>query len=135
MMAAVARSRPQPAPSRAQALMIGLIAAHTPLLNLFATSHWTLQREPDLIAALERLSREHFPAVFCQAAEWKRIAPAMASLDRPPVVIALAESRATDEWMQAIASHVYLLDAKHLAAPELFSLLNHAWRVSNKTGV
>ncbi len=109
------------------------MSVQTPLHNLFANSHWKLEREPDIVGAVARLSREHFPAVFCQATDWRRVVPAVASLDHPPAVIALAQESSQDDWMQAIANNVYVLDAKHLAAPELFSLLNHTWRVCNKT--
>jgi len=102
---------------------------------MFARSHWKLEREPSLPAALERLSRERFPAVFCGASEWKRVFDAVSRLDHPPMVIALSDDRADEDWLQAVTSHVYVLDTKRLAPPELFSLLSHAWRVCTQTGL
>lgn len=115
--------------------MIGPPNLQAPLQNMFARSHWKLEREPNLEAALERLAQERFPAVFCSASEWKKVVDAVSPLDRPPTVIALSDDIAEEDWLQAVSSHVYLLDLKKLAAPEIFSLLSHAWRISSQTGL
>jgi len=123
--------------TRAQALVIGP-SVQASLQNLFARSHWKLEGESSVADAVERLVHDHFPAVFCSAADWKRILSAISALPHPPIVIALAVDRdkeAREDWLQAITSHVYVLDANRLAAPELFSLLNHAWRLCNQTGL
>ena len=136
MSAVAARSRQTSgAACRAAALVVGSSSVQAPLQNLFACSSWTLEQEPNLNAGMERLTREHFPAVFCSDADWRRILSAVSVLERPPIVIALAEDRAKEDWLQAITSHVYVLDANRLAAPELFSLLNHAWRLCNQAGL
>jgi hypothetical protein len=121
--------------TRAQALAIGPSTANAPLQNLFARSQWLLESEPTLAAALTRLSQERFPAVFCSAADWRKTLAAVNTLQYPPIVIALSWNRGNDDWLQAITSQVYVLDANRLAAPEVFSLLNHAWRVCNQTGL
>ena len=119
----------------AQALVIGPFSVEAPLQNLFARSHWKLEREPSLAAAVERLAQDRFPAVFCGASEWQRVLAAMSDIAHPPTVIALTENRDKEDWLQAITSNVYVLDVNGLAAPELFSLLNHAWRLCNQTGL
>ena len=135
MSAAAALSRQtQGARIRPQALVVGSAYVQTPLQNLFACSTWTLEREATVNAGIERLTRERFPAVLCGAQDWKLIVSAVSALDRPPIVIALSEDRGKEDWLQAITSHVYVLDANRLAAPELFSLLNHAWRLCNRPG-
>jgi hypothetical protein len=136
MSTAVAPSRSfSDARTRAQALAIGSSSVNPSLQNLFARSHWTLVSEASVATAVARLSQERFPAVFCNAAEWQKTLEAVSTLQNPPIVIALSGHRADDEWLQAITKDVYVLDANHLAAPEIFSLLNHAWRVCNQTGL
>ena len=133
MSAAAASARkPGAAPLPAQALAIGPCPAHAPLLNLFARSHWTLEHEPTINAATERLGRERFAAIFCNAADWRHVVAALGDGKTRPIVIALSENPAKDEWLEAIASHVHFLDANQLSAPELFPLLNHAWRVCSE---
>lgn len=121
------------APLGAQALAVGLFPAHTAIANLFARSHWALEHEATLAAAVARLGRERFAAVLCRAEEWKQIVEAIGALKdfqkARPVVIALSENPAKDDWLQAVANHVYFLDSRQLSAPDLFPLLNHAWRV------
>jgi hypothetical protein len=133
-------------PLRAQALAIGAFPANAPLVNLFARSHWTLALEPTVIAAAERLARERFAAVICHAAHWKQVVEMIGQImigqatigqsepryDTHPIVIALSENPAQDDWLQAIGSHVHFLDGNQISAPELFPLLNHAWRVCSE---
>jgi hypothetical protein len=121
--------------TQAQALVIGSPSVKVSLQNLFACSNWKLAHEVTLNRGIERLTQERFPAVICGAADWKPILDEVSELERPPVVIALSQDCAKDDWMRAIASHVYVLDANHLTAPELFSLLNHAWRLCNRPGL
>lgn len=136
MSAAAAPSRATQGPrTRPQALVVGPPSVQTPLQNLFACSTWSLEHEATVNDGIERLSRERFPAVICGGTDWKRLLSALSALDRPPVVIALSEDRDREDWLQAITSHVYVLDANRLAAPELFSLLNHAWRLCNRPGL
>jgi hypothetical protein len=115
--------------------VIGPPNLQTPLQNMFARSHWKLERESNLADAMERLAREHFPAVFCSSPDWKQVVDAVSRLDHPPMVIALSDDRAGSDWLLAVTSHVYVLDARRLAAPELFSLLSHAWHMSSHVGL
>jgi hypothetical protein len=134
--AAAAPSRmPTDFRARAQALVIGPSNLQAPLENMFARSHWKLEREANLASALERLATERFPAVLCCAAEWKKVVDAVARLDHPPMVIALSDEWADEDWLQALTSHVYVLDMKRLSAPEVFSLLSHAWRIASSSGL
>jgi hypothetical protein len=119
-------------PGPAHALVIGPPTVQAPLEPLFSRSHWALEREADLQSALQRLSKERFPVVFCHAEDWKRIARSMANLDRAPMVIALAsEEPGKKDWIEAISHNVYSLNVNRLAPSKLFPLLNHAWRTSN----
>ena len=139
MSAAVAPSRlSTDARARAHALVIGPPNLEAPLHNMFARSQWKLEREADLDSALKRLARERFPVVFCNGSEWKEVVAGLARVDHPPMapmVIALSDDPTNEDWLQAVTSHVCMLETKRLAAPELFSLLSHAWRISSASAL
>ncbi len=99
--------------------------------NLFAQSHWTLEREPGLASAIRRLASESFPAVICDIADWKRTAAALQALERPPILIALSNEVCHTEGVHAMAPNVFCVHTNHTATREIFSLLNHAWRMRN----
>lgn len=102
---------------------------------MFARSQWKLEREADLESALERLAQERFPVVFCNGSEWKKVVEGLARVDHPPMVIALSDNPSNEDWLQAVTSHVCMLETKRLAAPEIFSLLSHAWRISSASAL
>jgi hypothetical protein len=119
------------APLPARALAIGTFPLHA--LDIFAGSHWSLEREATSRAAAERLAHERFAAVLCPASDWREVAETVGFLNPSPVIIALSNDPPGDDWLDAIAKHVYFLDLRQLSAPELFPLLNHAWRTCNRS--
>lgn len=116
----------------AQALIIGPETATKPLEPLFAHSHWALEREANLSAAMRRLTKERFPVVFCHNGSCERVAQALGNLDRPPMLIGLASGGPRKgEWIETVARNVYSVKVNRLAPSRLFPLMNHAWRACN----
>lgn len=115
----------------ASVLLIGSGPLSAELERFFSSSHWSLDFAPSLAVAIRRLAVERYTAVLCTTEDWRRTAAAVEQLPHPPIVIALSES-GTESGVQAIAKDVYSFDLQRLSAPELFSFLNHAWRIRNE---
>ncbi len=134
--AATAPARSASVRSPARVLAVGALASGFPLGNLFARSHWALEHEPDLHQLNGRLHREPCAAVLCNSDEWKQVVAALESLPAGPharpLVIALSENLAPEDWLRAVENQVHVIDSKQFSPPQLFSVLNHAWRVRNE---
>lgn len=118
----------------AHALFIGPSSAETDLRNFFSQSHWALESEPGLAAAIRRLAREPFPAVLCNLANWKQAAAALSALEHTPVLIVFSDENAGPGGVCAMAPNVYRVQLGRTAPGRIFSLLNHAWRIRNEAG-
>lgn len=120
---------PAPVITRATALVIGPVPLDPQLRRSFRNSTWTLERAEDLIHAIERLRANTVPVVLCGAADWRAVREATRSLNRPPVVFALAQQPTNEDWFDAIEKGVWYVDTRQSDAGHLFALLNHAWRL------
>lgn len=112
-----------------QALLFGPPSIRTPLEKLLADSYWAIEHQTDLRTVVDRLSGGHFPVVCCPVEEWKRVAKALAKLDRRPMIVAVvSDNRLRKEWIQTLQRNVYSVNIDPLARSKLIPLLNHALR-------
>jgi len=86
----------------------------------------------DFEDAAERLSISNYPVVLCGADRWREVVAGASRASHPPQVLVFDEKPTDCEWRDAITEGASYVDARHLSAPHLFTLLNHAWRVWNR---
>ncbi|GEM_PF-5087220 len=86
----------------------------------------------DFEHAAERFAKSNVPVVLCGADQWREVLSGANRAPHPPQVLVFDEHPSDREWRDAIAAGACYVDARHLNAPHLFSLLNHAWRVWNR---
>jgi hypothetical protein len=114
------------------ALVVGSTPLGAHLRNLLLSSHWNFEQTSDIEHAADRLSNGDVPVVLCGANGWREVVAGASRMSHPPQVLVFDEKPDDREWRDAIASGACYVDARHLDAPRLFSLLNHAWRVWNR---